>query len=136
MEIKICTNCEFCWEGQDDIDSSNREPCPECGSTSRKFDMLCQDDIQFHEAWKGKIKDTTLPSKKKVRVEFFDGQEWSVAFEKFVNKVMVRDKRQNHYHEKVVDPDSGTVIHECTEPLSKHQNHGYAKFKKDNSKKP
>jgi hypothetical protein len=136
MEIKICANCEFCWESQEDIDLSHREPCPECGSISRKFNMLCQDNLQFHEAWKGKIKDTALPSKKKVRVEFFDGQEWSVALEKFVNKVVLRDKRQDHYHEKVVDPDTGTIIHECTEPLSKHKNHGNAKFKKDKSQKP
>lgn len=131
MEIIICANCEFCWEGEEDIDSSNRGPCPKCGSCARRFDMLLQETMSFHEGWGGKIKDQSLRSNKKVKVEFFDGQEWSVALGKFVSKVVVRDKRQDHYHEKVVDPGTGEVIHECTEPLSQHQGHGYAKFKND-----
>ena len=73
---------------------------------------------------------------KKVRVEFFDGYECSVALEKHVKKARVIDKRQDHYHEKAEDPDSGKVIHECTMPLSEHRNHSYAKFKNDDKGKP
>jgi hypothetical protein len=34
------------------------------------------------------------------------------------------------YSEKVIDADSGKVIHESHEPLSDHQGHGSDKFKK------
>ena len=129
MEVKVCVKCEFCWEGPDELNVTEREPCPQCGSTARRFEMHFEDKVAFHESWAGKIRDPSLPSKKKVRVEFFDGHQWSVALEKFVHKVRVLDKREDHYHEKVVDPETGELIHECTEPLSEHQGHGSAKPK-------
>ncbi len=98
------------------------------------MDLL--DGIKAHNSIGGKVKDPKFPSRKKVRVEFFDGFEWSVKYEKFVMKTVLRDKREDKYIEKVTDPDTGEILHECVEPLSKHQGHGYAKFKKKTNKKP
>ena len=124
--MKVCAKCEYCWE---EASSEIREPCPECGSmAARRLTLHIEDKVQFRESIGGKTKDPNLPSRKKIRVEFFDGYEWSVALEKYVRKSKVIDKRQNHYHEKIEDPDTGKVIHECTEPLSEHRGHGYAKF--------
>ena len=129
MEVKVCAKCDFCWEGPEDENSDKREPCPECGATARKISLRIEDGIAFRESIGGKIKDPKLPSKKKLRVEFFDGYEWSIALEKHVKKSRLIDKRQNQYHEKVEDPDTGEVIHEKREPLNEHQGHGYAKIK-------
>ena len=37
------------------------------------------------------------------------------------------DRDGDRYEESVVDPATGETIHECTEPLSEHWNHGSAK---------
>ena len=39
------------------------------------------------------------------------------------------DRDNDHYHEKVTDPETGEIIHESDEPLSEHQGHGSAKTK-------
>ncbi len=127
----MCASCDCCWVGPEESDSEARESCPECSSTARKISVQITEKIKFYDSIGGKIKDPSLPSRKKVRVEFFDGFEWSVAYEKYVKKSVVRDKRKNHYHEKVEDPDTGEIIHECTEPLTEHRDHGSAKFKGD-----
>jgi restriction endonuclease Mrr len=59
-----------------------------------------------------------------------EGIDPPVLLEKPVKKSVLRDKREDHYHEKVIDPDTRETIHECEEPLSKHQDHGSAKYKK------
>lgn len=130
MEIKVCLGCGFRWECNLDIESRHQKPCPQCGSIARKFDELCQEILHSSEAWEVRTKDTSLPSKKKERGKLFNGQQWSEERKKMVNKVVDIDRRQDHYHEKIIDPETGEVIHECTEPLSQHQGHGSAKLKK------
>lgn len=39
------------------------------------------------------------------------------------------DKESDIYEEVVIDPDTGDVIHQNKEPLTKHQGHGSAKQK-------
>jgi hypothetical protein len=41
------------------------------------------------------------------------------------------DRDNDNYEERVVDLETGEVLHECKEPLSEHQGHGSAKIKKD-----
>lgn len=136
MEINFCGRCEYYWEGPEEENTDSREPCPECGSTARSISVHIKDKIQLLESIRGKAKDHSLPSRKKIRKEFFYGYERSVALKKYIKKTRVIDKSQDHYHEKVEDPDSGQIIHECTEPLSEHRKHGYAKFKNDDNGKP
>jgi len=130
MEVKVCANCEYCWEGAEEEHPEFREACPKCGAVARRISVHIKENALLRESYGGKIKDPNLPSKKKVRVEFFDGYECSVALEKQVKKSRTIDRRENTYHEKVQDPETGEVLHECTEPLKKHKGHGYAKFSK------
>jgi hypothetical protein len=128
MEVKVCV-CDYCWEGLEEDNIDEREPCPECGATARKISLRIEEGIKVRESIGGKIKDPRLPSEKKVRIEFFDGYEWSVALEKDVKKSRLIDKREDKYNESVEDPDTGEIIHEFKGTLSDHQGHGYAKFK-------
>ncbi len=45
---------------------------------------------------------------------------------RWVQRAMHVDREANRYTEKVTDPDTGAVIHECDEPLSEHRGHGSA----------
>jgi hypothetical protein len=44
------------------------------------------------------------------------------------------DRDNDSYHEIVMDPISGKVVHECKEPLSQHRGHGSAKRKRTKMK--
>lgn len=129
MEKEICSNCDHRWcliqTGTD------RSPCPICGSTARKFPEELIEGVDLHTAWAGKVNDPSLPCKKKTRLEFFDGCQWSTGLNKWVKKTVTLDRRNNYYYEKVTDPESARIIHECEEPLKDHFGHGSDKFKKD-----
>jgi len=49
-----------------------------------------------------------------------------------MQKLRLIDREKDLYEEKVVDPQSGTVIHHSKEPLSKHTGHG----SEEGNKKP
>lgn len=50
---------------------------------------------------------------------------------KWVTQKRCIDRSTNWYSEIVRDPETGTVIHGCEEPLNLHQGHGSAKRKKN-----
>jgi hypothetical protein len=49
---------------------------------------------------------------------------------KQVRVVRIINKTADAYYEKVTDVETGNVIHECAEPLSKHRGRGTAKPRK------
>lgn len=65
-------------------------------------------------------------------IEVITGADWSTKFQKFMQKLRLIDREKDLYEEKVVDPQSGTVIHHSKEPLSKHTGHG----SEEGNKKP
>ena len=83
----------------------------------------------------GRIKDPTFNSKKNPRVECKVGASYSHDKKKCMHREMYVDKRQDQYREVVSDPDTGEVIHQCEEPLSKHRGHGDAKPGRSTNKK-
>lgn len=69
---------------------------------------------------------------------FITGANWSRDLGRFVQRLMVFDHRgdglisedarkEPWYLEEVTDPDTGTLIHRCSEPLRQHQGHGSAR---------
>jgi len=63
-------------------------------------------------------------------IEGVVGSDLSIRLQKWMRLERVIDRENDHYKEVVTDPTTGDVIHQCDEPLSKHQGHGSAKFKK------
>lgn len=57
----------------------------------------------------------------------YSGIEHSQKHGKLVRVHRTIDKDNDRYTEKVIDIQTGEVLHECDEPLSKHINHGTAK---------
>ncbi len=123
-----CGNCGI--SVNDDTQKENKELCPNCGSILRNVHITVNDSATAYDSLRVKQKDPSKKSKDKLRVDSFSGYERSHMLNKIVEKQKVIDKNNNRYHEKIIDPDTKEVIHECNEKLSDHKNHGYAKLKK------
>ncbi|MFO1430823.1 MAG: hypothetical protein U1F76_11880 [Candidatus Competibacteraceae bacterium] len=127
MEVKC--KCDCCGQTLEKANLDDKESCPNCGATARFFTHVHVEETKIFESTHSRVKDPNLPSKRKLRLDLINGYEWSVALEKYVKKIREINRMDNHYHERIEDPDSGEVIHEKTEPLNEHIGHGYAKFK-------
>lgn len=115
----VCTDCRCERESEDGI-------CPNCGSTAITVELSLSDKMSIDESLRGKIKEV---GKKKPIKEFKYGADYNRDREKMVDRTLIVDRENNQYHEKVVDRQSGAIIHECSEPLDKHYGHGNAKNK-------
>ena len=110
--------------------SSNIQLCPECGSTDQQLQVEVSETISIYDKLRLNAFDSRLPSRtqqKRNQTEIISGHEWSVGLGKWVFKEHVIDKPNDLYRERITDPDTGEVIHECEEPLSDHTGHGDAK---------
>lgn len=114
----------------DDMQSSERTPCPSCGSISRNVHVTLSGTIKMYGSLRGKHKDPSKKSKDKLKADFFSGYEKQHSTGKMVKKTRIIDKDQDKYFEEVVDPVTNEVIHRCEEKLSEHRDHGHAKTKK------
>jgi len=123
----ICNKCQHEFYSKPTL---NEIVCPECQSTESTIYIEVHDEIKLRDQLRGKLKDDNFSGKRKIRGEFVVGSETRASDGKWVKKERFIDKDNNRYKEKVIDEETGEIIHECDEPLKKHQGHGSAKFKK------
>jgi len=103
------------------------EPCPKCGSTGLDISVEIVENISLHECLKGRVKDSNRKSKENPRVKFQVGDSYWRDRKKWVKRNILVDRDRDLYEEVVIDPETGTIVHECKEPLSQHRGHGSAK---------
>jgi len=103
----------------------DRDPCPECGSTRREIYMAASDELKIYEQIRVKQK---RPGIKGHILDQVSGHDYTHATGTFSEKVRIVDKLNDYYYEKVVDPKTGKVLHECEEKLSEHYGCGSAKL--------
>ncbi len=121
------TECAKCGTRlADDILDQTRVPCTACGATARRFTECVEDSVVAYSSLRGKARCPSLPSAKKLRWDSFSGYEMSVSLGRMVKVERTIDKDRDWYSERVTDPVSGEVIHECHEALSAHINRGSA----------
>lgn len=105
------------------------QPCPKCGSYTLRISLQVKADMSIRGLMKGKVKDPNHKLKRnRPSREVKAGTEpqkdrpskWVCVY---------RDINREHdtYDEKVVDEETGEVLHECHERLSDHKGHGSAK---------
>jgi hypothetical protein len=116
----VCSDCAYPFV-------SPEERCPHCGSLNKTINISLDVPISPKVMVTGKVKDKDHPSKKNPRVEFMTGDELRKIDNTWIKKQRHIDKDRDEYLEKVVDPETGEIIHECHEPLSQHKGHGLAK---------
>jgi hypothetical protein len=123
-----CAKCELSLP--EDPPGGPRVPCPRCGATARVVDMEFHSNIDAHDSWRAQLKRPSLPSDRKLRWDSFSGHEYNHELGKMVRKERTLDKDLDQYVERLIDIESGEIIHECVEPLSEHTGHGSAKKKR------
>lgn len=124
------TECKKCgFQFQFDV-SKGVNLCPQCGSNELLREIFVKDKATAHEALRLKIKDKKFSSKKNPRKMLFAGEDLRKADGKWLQKKLLADKDNNLYEKTLTDPETGTIIHHCKEPLDKHTGHGSAKKKK------
>jgi hypothetical protein len=69
--------------------------------------------------------------RKKPFVEVRAEPSKSIKLGRNVHHERLIDRRNNRYAEKVTDPKTTDVLHECDEPLSQHRGQGSAKKRDD-----
>jgi hypothetical protein len=104
--------------------SSDRRPCPSCGSLSRHIQVTSAATAKHEVAMSFKAK------RPGVRRPIYEGV--SKPSEQRTTGIMMRlerffDRLRDRYLERVTNPATGEVVHSCDEPLSAHQGHGSAK---------
>lgn len=119
--------CGKCGTLLEPADSQARKPCPVCGSTPRIFEASFTASLELHGSVRFKHK---RPGQKRPVAEGTSGDELFHDKAKWVQKERLIDREKNRYREKVTDPATGEVIHECDEPLDHHKGHGTAKPKR------
>ena len=134
-EIHRTIVCAECGEQLPDtwiLDEDASQPCSNCGSNKQKITINVNEDatIEVHDQMKAKLKDKSLPSKKKVRKEVIAGDDERVSRGDWVEKHRVIDRDNDVYIERVVDKKTGEVIRDVSESLAKHLGHGSDKPKK------
>ena len=82
------------------------------------------EEIKVHEFVEVRVKDPRFSSKRNPRVKFKGGASYWRDGKRWMLREMRVDKAQDQYREVVSDPETGEIIRECEEPLSKHRGHG------------
>jgi hypothetical protein len=127
IEVK-CAKCDALLPAETPTSAAAQPRCSVCGSTERKISASISDEIIIRDSWKGKVIDGALPSKQKIRREFFNGSEKRKSHGDYVYKVRYIDRDANRYHE-LVRKESGEIIRDVDEPLTDHVGHGSVKLK-------
>lgn len=112
-------------EDLDGLDGT-RVPCPECGSTGRRFGEHVECAVRAGLRLKRGIKRRRDGDGKPYREEV-DGDDFWRAKQKWTQLTRIIDRENDWYSETVVDPQSGEVVHRREEPPSAHRGHGSAK---------
>lgn len=110
-----------------DTPGQDLAPCPHCGSKRRSYLFTLTDEIAIHDGHRAKAKSPDFRSDKKLRLDTYSGVEPSHKYGKLVRVHRTIDRDRDWYSERVVDIQTGEILHQCEEPLSEHFGHGTAK---------
>ena len=116
-----CGSCGIVLDERHDCPSGDRVPCPSCGSTKRAF------DVSFSATVVARSKlgfEHRRPGYKKPIAEGVSGDDLHRKNGRWMRLSRLIDRLKNRYSERVVDPETGQVVHECDEALTEHRGHG------------
>lgn len=121
-----CGNLDDYDVGADDT----RPPCPKCGSTAREIAVEISDEISGWDTVRvrgGRQRNEPGGRKRPYVEAVFGKRELTVSTGHVAARTKVENRRDDLYSEVVTDVETGEILHECHEPLSKHKGHGDAR---------
>jgi DNA-directed RNA polymerase subunit RPC12/RpoP len=124
-----CSKCGQMIEEAPGTLTEERIPCPTCGSTTRRFGKTLAAAVSVRGFVDGKKRSQGLKSRDRLRVHLQLGDQIDHKTGRWVFKQRRVDKDQSPawYFERITDGETGAVIHECSEPLDEHTEHGSAR---------
>jgi hypothetical protein len=129
--VVTCDQCSMSLDEGPNTPIESRKPCPTCGSLDRHVQVSVYDTARVKEKLQ-------LKGRHAVGGKPFTEQVHGDDLERKSGKWMILrriiDRANDWYHELITDPETGTTVHECKEPLSQHRGHGAAKRVKDDSR--
>lgn len=104
-------------------------PVPNAAPLLRRFSKTLTAAVSVRAFLDGKKKSSEFPSKRRVRVHLQVGDQVEHETGRWIFKERRVDKDASPawYFERITDPETGKVIHECSEPLERHTGHGSAR---------
>lgn len=126
MEGIACTECGAPLDEPPSLPTDQRKPCPNCGSMARTINVSVHETVTVRERIGMKARHGVSG---KPYAESVSGADLHRGSGKWMHLERVIDREKDEYKEVVKDPETGAVVHKCEEPLSKHQDHGNAKYK-------
>ena len=119
-----CGICGAELEESPHADPTTRKPCPACGSLARRFGVLAESRavIRSKLGYKARHAGGGKPF-----VEGLQGADLHRKTGVWMHLTRIIDRARNWYHERVVNPKTGEVVHECSEALTEHRGHGAAR---------
>ena len=128
MTIVECKNCGASLNDEPTPSSADRAPCPTCGSKLRLFKKEISASVSFRAGVRGAAYRV---SKSKWFAKFRSEPSFHRRLGIWAQRLMSLNKRSDSYSETVTNPETGEVIHHCSEPLSEHKGHGSARTTKN-----
>ena len=127
MTVVKCNDCGTILDEPSDTPAGERTPCPSCGSKARLFEVKLENSISIHDKLGVKARPGSggKPFYESVTGDVQNNTGLWMRLERIIDRV------KDYYKEKVIDPRTGQIVHECEEPLSQHTDHGSAKQGKE-----
>ena len=116
-------HCNACGATLDENPSApveTRLPCAHCGSLSRRIDVTCSGTLSLHSKLNVKARHA---GEKRPFMDQTVGDDLHRKSGRWMKLYRLFDRVRvpNWYDERVTDPATGEVVHECSEPLPNHR---------------
>ncbi len=121
-----CGDCGKALDEVPNLPPQERFLCPGCSCESRALEITVSDTITVTVRERRNILGRR-PGFRRPSLEMLGGDAFNRRLGKYVKHERVIDREKNWYKERVTDPDTGQVLHECEEPLTEHRGHGSAR---------
>ena len=119
-----CGACGTSLDEPSDRPAEARKPCDACGATVRRFEISLEGSLTLRSSIGTKLR---RGGRGRPVVKSFGGDDLTVSTGRWVHRDRLIDREGDRYRERVVDPQTGDVLRDVDEPLSKHRGHGSAK---------
>ena len=119
-----CKSCGASLNDEPTPGSADCAVCPACGSKLRLFKKDLSGSVSFRAGVRGVAYGA---SKSKWFAKFRSEPSFYRRLGIWAQRLMSLNKKTDSYSETVTNPETGEVIHHCSESLSEHTGHGSAR---------